>query len=304
MTSAVPKGVFISYSRVNGDVVTIAAKLLRAGGATVFQDVVDIEYGSDWQEALAKAIRQCERVLVFWSLAASTSEWVEREWRMALRAGKRIVPMLLDKTPLPAELSRFNGMPELMQLLMLVKQPQAAASPRPSALPPSRPAPLRQRRPSFLLPAIGVAFGAVFCGVLFFALWPQADRPPDVVAIGPTPASGAVPAGPASAPASAAADAVGAPAAGWSLAIVVALLLLLGVAAWFLLRRRKSKSRPATDTVRADEDAEAFSLELETPRRPSWQNTDIPDLDRPAAADTQARLVREIGPLFTRQLFD
>jgi len=38
---------------------------------------------------------------------------------MALQAGKRIVPMLLDKTPLPKELSRFNGMPELMQLLML-----------------------------------------------------------------------------------------------------------------------------------------------------------------------------------------
>ena len=122
MTGAVARGVFISYSRVNGEVVTIAAKLLKAGGgATVFQDVVDIEYGSDWQEALARAIRQCERVLVFWSLAASTSEWVEREWRMALQAGKRIVPMLLDKTPLPEELSRFNGMPELMQLLMLAK---------------------------------------------------------------------------------------------------------------------------------------------------------------------------------------
>jgi len=304
MTSAVPKGVFISYSRVNGEVVSIAAKLLRAGGATVFQDVVDIEYGSDWQEALARAIRQCERVLVFWSLAASTSEWVEREWRMALQAGKRIVPMLLDKTPLPAELSRFNGMPELMQFLMLVKQPpQAAHAPPPSparSLPPSRPAPMRQRGPRFMLPAIGVAFATVFCGVLFYVLLPS-ERPGDVVATATLPASGAVPVGPASAPASATADAAAAPGAGWSVAIIVA-LLLAGLIARFLFRRRKSKSKPAPSAVRTDEDAEAFPLEPS--RRPPWQNTDIPDFGRPAAADTQARLVQEIGPLFTRRLFD
>ena len=301
MASAVPKGVFISYSRVNGEVVSIAAKLLRAGGATVFQDVVDIEYGSDWQEALARAIRQCERVLVFWSLAASTSEWVEREWRMALKAGKRIVPMLLDKTPLPAELSRFNGMPELMQFLMLVKQPpQAAPEPSPSLLP-SRPAPMRQGRPRFMLPAVGVAFGAVFCGVLFYALL-RADRPGDAVVIAAPPASAAVPAGPASAPASAVADAVGMPAAGWALAIIVALLLLAGGVALSLLRRRKSKSLGARGTVRAGEGPEPSSWEI--PPHPPWQNTDIPDADRPAAAASQARLVQEIGPLFTRRLFD
>ena len=121
MAGAVAKGVFISYSRANEDIVTIAAKLLKAGGATVFQDVVDLEYGKNWQAALAAAIRKCERVLVFWSAAAATSEWVERGWRAALKARKRIVPLLLDETPLPSELSVLHGMPELMQFLLMVK---------------------------------------------------------------------------------------------------------------------------------------------------------------------------------------
>jgi len=299
MTGAVARGVFISYSRVNGEVVAIAAKLLRAGGATVFQDVVDIEYGADWQEALARAIRQCERVLLFWSLAASTSEWVEREWRMALRAGKRIVPMLLDKTPLPAELSRFNGMPELMQLLMLAKQPpHASPEPAPSSAPslPSRPAPMR-RRSSFLLPAAGLAFATVFCAVLFYGLLPHADRPADVAAIGPPPASNAATAGPASAAASTAVSAASSPAP----AIVVALLLLAVAVALFLWHRREHRAKTGSDTAGTDEEVEAFSLE--TPPRPSWQNTDIPDPAGSAAADVHARLVREIGPVFTRQLF-
>jgi len=243
-TRLAARGVFISYSRVNGEVVSIAAKLLRAGGATVFQDVVDIGYGADWQEALAKAIRQCERVLVFWSLAASSSEWVEREWRMALQAGKRIVPMLLDKTPLPKELSTFNGMPELMQLLMLVKQP-APASVQP------RPAPARAR--SYLLPGLGVACGAVFCAVFLFYGVRQAGRPGDVIAAASNPGSAAaIPPPPL--------DAFQLPSMGWLPTIVVALFVLSGVVAWYLFGRRKG--------------------------------------------GPNARLVREIGPLFTSKLFD
>ena len=117
MARSANKGVFLSYSRENERIVSIAARLLRAGGATVFQDVVDIEFGAKWQDALSDAIKRCERVLVFWSAAAATSKWVEREWQAALTAGKRVVPMLLDATPLPAELAALQGMPDLMRLL-------------------------------------------------------------------------------------------------------------------------------------------------------------------------------------------
>ena len=103
------RSVFISYSHDDSDDVHRDANLLRAGGVKVFIDVLDIAYGDRWSEVLGDALRRCERVLVFWSAAAQVSGWVEREWRLALSLGKRIVPTLLDQTPLPAELSAFQA---------------------------------------------------------------------------------------------------------------------------------------------------------------------------------------------------
>ena len=56
--------VFISYSSSDRAIVNAAARLLRAGGATVFQDVVDIEFGARWKDALFDALNRCERVMV------------------------------------------------------------------------------------------------------------------------------------------------------------------------------------------------------------------------------------------------
>lgn len=122
MNGAAVGGVFISYSSADRAIVSAAARLLRAGGATVFQDVIDIEFGTRWNEVLFAALARCERVMVFWSAAAAKSEWVEREWRSALEAKKRIVPMVLDDTPLPAPLSEFHGVPDLVDMLRAAMQ--------------------------------------------------------------------------------------------------------------------------------------------------------------------------------------
>lgn len=106
--------VFISYSRQDRVRVNAAVELLRAGGVQVFLDVVDLTYGDQWKDALLQALRLCERVMVFWSKAASASEWVEREWRFALSVGKRIVPTLLDQTPLPGELANLHAVAAAM----------------------------------------------------------------------------------------------------------------------------------------------------------------------------------------------
>ena len=83
--------IFISYAHENRPEVEPSAELLRAGGVQVFIDVAGIAYGDRWQDTLRQALDQCERVLVFWSLAAKASEWVEREWRYALQLGKRLL---------------------------------------------------------------------------------------------------------------------------------------------------------------------------------------------------------------------
>ena len=89
-TTMAGRRIFISYARDDGPRVEKDAALLRAGGARVFIDVQDIEAGSPWEPALESALAKCERVMVFWSRAAKGSTWVDREWRTALRLGKRV----------------------------------------------------------------------------------------------------------------------------------------------------------------------------------------------------------------------
>jgi hypothetical protein len=117
--------------------VALATRLLRAGGATVFLDVDSIEFGDRWEDALAQAVARCERVLVFWSAAAATSAWVEREWNTALSLRKRIVPLSLDLTPLPPALAQFQGIPGLADILLEAKGAQVVV-----AAPAAAPAPL------------------------------------------------------------------------------------------------------------------------------------------------------------------
>ena len=124
---------FISYSRnseSDQEIVHLAAHLLRAGGAKVFLDVTDIEYGDRWEEVLNSNLSQCERILVFWSVEASSSDWVDREWRLALKLEKVIIPVFLDDTPLPTELAKFQGLPGFRSLLFKALAAQQPPKPQ------------------------------------------------------------------------------------------------------------------------------------------------------------------------------
>lgn len=123
---SIPRSVFISYARKDAHWVSIACRLFQITGTRIFLDVTDIEYGARWQDELEKALSECTRVVVFWSAAASNSEWVEREWRLALALNKRIIPVLLDPTPLCDELSVFNASTDLLELINLAKAKFAA----------------------------------------------------------------------------------------------------------------------------------------------------------------------------------
>jgi hypothetical protein len=185
------RGVFISYSHADREVVSVAARLLQAGGARVFQDVRDIAFGAPWKEALQEAIAKCERVLVFWSAAAASSEWVEREWRLALALGKRVVPMLLDATPLPEPLGALQGLPDLMRILQQAA-PALPAAPEPARPPAPTAGPAKAARRTWLwivaaLLVAGVGAGAL---LLFTRGGPQMPDPgPQTPGAGPLPAA-------------------------------------------------------------------------------------------------------------------
>ncbi len=68
----------------------------------VFLDVARLRSGQRWEDELYQEIARRDSLYLFWSLAASRSEWVEREWRFAMtRHGVEFI----DPVPLvsPAE---------------------------------------------------------------------------------------------------------------------------------------------------------------------------------------------------------
>lgn len=237
MTTPSAAGVFISYSSQDRAIVSAAARLLRAGGATVFQDVIDIEFGSRWQEVLIGAIAQCERILVFWSADAANSEWVEREWRCALNAGKRIVPMLLDKTPLPPQLAEFHGIPDLVDMLRsamrLSSNLESALNPPPIPPQPSAASPLRSAPWRYVLGGgglISLLGGAVIWTTLQA---PRGKSPPESVpgvsssASSPPPYNESL-----------------SPSVDWQWLVLVAVATLIAIAVVAVIRRRRRLEPP------------------------------------------------------------
>jgi hypothetical protein len=114
--------VFISYARADKDLVLPVVHLLRAAGARVFIDVEDIPYGEEWESVLLERLHASERILVFWSANAVNSEWIRREYLIAIGAGLRVIPVPLDATPLPAELAVLQALTALVPLVYHAKR--------------------------------------------------------------------------------------------------------------------------------------------------------------------------------------
>lgn len=108
--------VFISYSSEDRFVVLPIVQLLKAAGADVFLDFESIPYGDRWEETLFNQLRSSDRILVFWSRKSAESEWVRTEYTTAINLGLRVIPVLLDETPLAAELSLFQALDTLVHL--------------------------------------------------------------------------------------------------------------------------------------------------------------------------------------------
>lgn len=66
---------------------------------------VDLEPGVPWRPTLAGWILRARTVIVLWSASAAASAEVAPEWRMALAGSARVMPILLDATPLPPALA-------------------------------------------------------------------------------------------------------------------------------------------------------------------------------------------------------
>ena len=100
--------VFASYSHEDSEIVGSLVVVLRAAGSGVFRDVDSIPPGSRWRAVIADAITQCHVFLLFWCRHSARSRAVASECQQAVAFQKRIVPILLDSTPLPSHLAEYQ----------------------------------------------------------------------------------------------------------------------------------------------------------------------------------------------------
>jgi hypothetical protein len=112
--SRAPRTAFASFSSMDRDrVLDRVASLKLAAGLDVFMDCLSLKPGEEYKKALRDEIKRRDVFLLFWSQHARRSEWVEWEWRTALRHKKReaIQPHPLesmDLAPPPKELEMLH----------------------------------------------------------------------------------------------------------------------------------------------------------------------------------------------------
>ncbi len=130
---------FFSYSRDDSDFALKLAGDLKAGGASVWLDQVDITPGDQWDRAVEDALTNCPRLLVILSPASVSSRNVMDEVSFALEKGKTVIPVLYRDCAVPFRLRRVQHVDfrqdygrGLQDLLKTLAPEQGAGQSRPA----------------------------------------------------------------------------------------------------------------------------------------------------------------------------
>lgn len=99
---------FVSYCRADGEFVLKLVEDLKAAGANVWLDQLDIPPGMLWDDAVEKALFQCPSMLVILSTVSVSSGNVRDEVSFALGRQKRIIPVLYQDCDIPFRLARLQ----------------------------------------------------------------------------------------------------------------------------------------------------------------------------------------------------
>jgi tetratricopeptide (TPR) repeat protein len=99
---------FFSYARADSEFVLRLAKELRAAGADVWLDQLDIGPGEHWDSAIENALRICPRHVTVLSPEAVSSQNVMDEVSYALEEHKQVIPLLYRDCTVPFRLRRVQ----------------------------------------------------------------------------------------------------------------------------------------------------------------------------------------------------
>lgn len=107
--------VFLSHNSADKDAVRALAMLLAGEGINLFFDEWDIRLGDPLMGTIERGLQAADVFVVVWSTAAQRSNWVDIEVQTFLRRridnqALRVIPLMLDDTPLPALLANFAGL--------------------------------------------------------------------------------------------------------------------------------------------------------------------------------------------------
>ena len=130
--------IFLSYAHEDKARAEVLAKALEAEGWSVFWDRT-IPTGSTWRDYIGRALHEARCVVVAWSKASITSDWVHEEADEG-RERKILVPVLLENVKPPlgfrsiqAEtLTDWNGSPSAGEFRKLVVDIEKLLSPPPN----------------------------------------------------------------------------------------------------------------------------------------------------------------------------
>ena len=136
---------FFSYARDDSDFVLKLAKDLRAGGASLWLDQLDIKPGQRWDSAVEEALQRAKGMILILSPDSVASNNVMDEVSYALEEGKLVVPVFDRECNIPFRLRRVQyinfttdysqGLAQLLMVLDVKKPPETeeAAQPEPQA---------------------------------------------------------------------------------------------------------------------------------------------------------------------------
>jgi hypothetical protein len=99
---------FISYSREDSEFALRLAEDLKAAGAAVWLDQLDIAPGARWARAVEEALAACPRMLVILSPSSASSTNVDDEVSFALEEKKAVIPVLYRACKIPFRLRPFQ----------------------------------------------------------------------------------------------------------------------------------------------------------------------------------------------------
>jgi hypothetical protein len=99
--------VFVSYSRHDEALVKPLASIIGVGADdSVFLDVTSLKPGDLWEEKVIGAVKESSVFVLCWCCESENSVFIAKEISTALsEGGKRLVPVLLCSTPLPAAMA-------------------------------------------------------------------------------------------------------------------------------------------------------------------------------------------------------